>query len=44
MLKIFQKGYKSFSSINKVVSSAKEAVKDIKSGSTLLVGGFGLGG
>lgn len=30
--------------INKTVSGAKEAVKDIKSGQTLMVGGFGLCG
>src|ERR1700755_2671392 len=30
--------------INKVVASAEEAVKDIRDGSTLVVGGFGLCG
>ena len=30
--------------MNKVVKDAKEAIKDIKDGSTLMVGGFGLCG
>ena len=30
--------------INKVVSSANEAVKDVADGATLVVGGFGLCG
>ena len=33
-----------FSSVNKIFKSSKEAIHGITSGSTLLVGGFGLGG
>jgi acyl CoA:acetate/3-ketoacid CoA transferase alpha subunit len=36
--------FASASSSSKIVASADEAVKDIPSGSTLLVGGFGLCG
>jgi hypothetical protein len=32
------------SSVNKIFKSSKEAICGIPSGSTLLVGGFGLGG
>ena len=32
------------SSVNKIFKSSKEAIYGIPSGSTLLVGGFGLGG
>jgi hypothetical protein len=35
---------RSFAASSKIFSSAEEAVKDIKDGNTLLVGGFGLSG
>jgi len=33
-----------FNSMNKVVANADEAIKDIQSGMTLMLGGFGLCG
>lgn len=41
---VFVSSTRFISGMNKVVGSAEEAVKDIKDGSTLLVGGFGLCG
>jgi len=35
---------RSFGASSKIFGSAEEAVKDIKDGNTLLVGGFGLSG